>query len=178
MTAPRCTEQLWAIEHGKLVCDHSLPCPFHGTTEDQWPSCCGLPMLAYDAKEYRCPDCKRAIPIAPLARAPLTGATVAAICDKHDEALTYLASAPVRAEASQSSNYPEETVMPNTNDDFSQSFNAEPWAAAFVARVRENPSIATDEGTMLTWFANAIMRGYDEHDRQKQGAARTPERAP
>jgi hypothetical protein len=99
MTAPRCTEQLWAIEHGKLVCDHSLPCPFHGTTEDQWPSCCGLPMLAYDAKEYRCPDCKRAIPIAPLARAPLTGATVAAICDKHDEALTYLASAPARDDA-------------------------------------------------------------------------------
>jgi hypothetical protein len=26
---------------------------------------------------------------------------------------------------------------------------------------KENPSIPTDEGTMLGWFANAIMAGYD-----------------
>lgn len=48
-------------------------------------------------------------------------------------------------------------------DDFQQSFNAKDWAKAFVERVRKNPSIATDEGCMIGWFANAIMRGFDEH---------------
>lgn len=47
--------------------------------------------------------------------------------------------------------------------DFTQSFDARDWAAAFVARVKENPGIASDEATMLGWFANALMRGYDEH---------------
>lgn len=37
-----------------------------------------------------------------------------------------------------------------------QSFNAQDWAKAFCAR---NPW--ADEGTMIGWFANAIMRGYD-----------------
>ncbi len=38
------------------------------------------------------------------------------------------------------------------------SFDARDWAAAFC---KINPSM--DEGTMLTWFANALMRGHDEH---------------
>lgn len=50
--------------------------------------------------------------------------------------------------------------------DFTQSFDARDWAAAFVAHVQANPAIATDEGTMIGWFANAIMRGYDEHARK------------
>lgn len=53
-----------------------------------------------------------------------------------------------------------------TDTTFSQSFDAQDWARAFVERVRENPSIATDEATMLGWFANALMRGYDEHARR------------
>jgi hypothetical protein len=52
--------------------------------------------------------------------------------------------------------------------DFTQSFDARDWAKAFVEHVRANPSIATDQGTMLGWFANAIMRGYDEHDRRSR----------
>jgi hypothetical protein len=43
------------------------------------------------------------------------------------------------------------------------SFDAMDWAKAFVAHVKQDPLIATDEGTMLAWFASAIMRGYDEH---------------
>jgi hypothetical protein len=35
------------------------------------------------------------------------------------------------------------------------------WAKEFVRAVQNNPSIATDEGTMQGWFANAIMAGYD-----------------
>jgi hypothetical protein len=45
---------------------------------------------------------------------------------------------------------------------FHQSFDARDWARAFVAYVRRNPAIATDDETMVGWFANAIMRGYDE----------------
>jgi hypothetical protein len=38
------------------------------------------------------------------------------------------------------------------------SFDARDWATAFC---KLNPTM--DEGTMLTWFANALMRGFDEH---------------
>jgi hypothetical protein len=50
--------------------------------------------------------------------------------------------------------------------DFTQSFDARDWAKAFVEHVTAQPSIATDEGTMISWFANAIMRGFDEHARR------------
>ena len=39
--------------------------------------------------------------------------------------------------------------------------DAQVWAREFVKIVRENPSIPTDEGTMISWFANAIMAGHD-----------------
>ena len=45
--------------------------------------------------------------------------------------------------------------------DLHGDFDAGHWAERFVARVRENPAIATDEGTMLSWFAGAIMTGHD-----------------
>ena len=37
------------------------------------------------------------------------------------------------------------------------SFDARDWAAAFCKR---HPEI--DEGLMLSWFAAALMRGYDQ----------------
>jgi len=43
------------------------------------------------------------------------------------------------------------------SDDFRQSFDARDWAKAFCERFPQN-----DEGTMIGWFANALMRGYDE----------------
>lgn len=43
------------------------------------------------------------------------------------------------------------------------SVDALTWAKDFVAHVKEKPSIATDEETMHTWFANAIMAGYDSY---------------
>lgn len=52
--------------------------------------------------------------------------------------------------------------------DFTQSFDARDWAKAFVEHVTAKPTIATDEGTMISWFANAIMRGWDEHARRYQ----------
>jgi hypothetical protein len=51
--------------------------------------------------------------------------------------------------------------MADTIEDFSQSVDATIWAAEFVKRAKADATFATDEGTMLAWFANAIMRGYD-----------------
>lgn len=56
------------------------------------------------------------------------------------------------------------------DESFTQSFDARVWARAFVEYVRRNPSIATSESTMLGWFANALMRGYDEHANRRAGA--------
>jgi hypothetical protein len=44
-----------------------------------------------------------------------------------------------------------------------RSFDARDWAKAFVAHVEQKPAIATDPETMTGWFANALMRGWDEH---------------
>jgi hypothetical protein len=41
------------------------------------------------------------------------------------------------------------------------SFDARDWAKAFCDR---NPN--ADEETMVAWFANALMRGYDEARKQ------------
>ncbi len=43
-----------------------------------------------------------------------------------------------------------------------KSFDARDWAKAFVEYQKANPAIATDEECMTTWFASALMRGYDE----------------
>ena len=47
------------------------------------------------------------------------------------------------------------------------SFDARDWAAAFC---KINPQ--ADEEIMLTWFANALMRGYDEGFAQCKHVAR------
>lgn len=43
------------------------------------------------------------------------------------------------------------------------SFDARDWAEEFVRLVKENPQIPYDEECMIGWFANALMRGWDEH---------------
>lgn len=35
------------------------------------------------------------------------------------------------------------------------------WARKFMKAVVADPGIATDMGTMIGWFGNAIMAGYD-----------------
>lgn len=42
-----------------------------------------------------------------------------------------------------------------------QEMSAEIWADEWLKRLSVNPSMATDKGSMLGWFANAIMAGYD-----------------
>ena len=46
--------------------------------------------------------------------------------------------------------------------------DAKIWAEEFVKAVNLMPTIATDEGTMIGWFANAIMAGYDYAKKQTQ----------
>lgn len=41
------------------------------------------------------------------------------------------------------------------------SFDARDWAKEFC---KHNPGI--DESVMIEWFANALMRGFDEHAAQ------------
>ena len=46
------------------------------------------------------------------------------------------------------------------------------WATAFVRTVQEHPQIPVDVGTMVAWFANAIMAGHDAaHGQSKAGQA-------
>jgi len=40
------------------------------------------------------------------------------------------------------------------------------WVDEWARIIKENPKIPTDQGTMLSWFANAIMAGYDHAVRQ------------
>ena len=49
-----------------------------------------------------------------------------------------------------------------TDTELYKSFDARVWAAEFVEVVKANPAIATDAECMTTWFASAMMRGYDE----------------
>lgn len=46
------------------------------------------------------------------------------------------------------------------------SFDARDWAKAFVEIATKNGHAGLDEGWMLTWFANALMRGFDEYARR------------
>lgn len=43
------------------------------------------------------------------------------------------------------------------------SFDARDWARAFIAAATKHEWLhKIDEEIMITWFANALMRGYDE----------------
>ena len=41
------------------------------------------------------------------------------------------------------------------------TMDAQVWAREWIKTIKDHPNIATDEETMLGWFANAIMAGYD-----------------
>lgn len=62
------------------------------------------------------------------------------------------------------------TAMPPEDLLSACGMDAAKWAAAFVQFVRKNPEIPTDEGTMITWFANAIMRSLDEERWRREAA--------
>ena len=43
------------------------------------------------------------------------------------------------------------------------SFDARDWAEAFCKIAADLGHPGIDEGWLTSWFANALMRGYDEH---------------
>lgn len=49
-------------------------------------------------------------------------------------------------------------ILPDTLD-------ARIWAKEWLKTIKKRPNIPTDEGTMIAWFANAIMAGYDYRNR-------------
>lgn len=50
---------------------------------------------------------------------------------------------------------------PPSATDILKSFDARDWARHFMEHYRANPAIVEEE-CMTTWFACALMRGYDE----------------
>ena len=46
-------------------------------------------------------------------------------------------------------------------DNLIGNFDAQVWADAWLETLASNIDIATDRATMIGWFANAIMAGYD-----------------
>ena len=42
-----------------------------------------------------------------------------------------------------------------------QTADAHIWANEWLKAFDQSPDIATDKSTMTTWFANAIMAGYE-----------------
>ena len=47
-------------------------------------------------------------------------------------------------------------------------FDAKDWAEEFVRMVKIKPEIATDVGTMIAWFSNTIMAGWDKAMSEEQ----------
>jgi hypothetical protein len=39
--------------------------------------------------------------------------------------------------------------------------DAQIWTEEWLKTIKRHPEIPTDRGTMIGWFANAIMAGYD-----------------
>jgi len=58
--------------------------------------------------------------------------------------------------------------MTTSEQKLSGEFDAKVWTEEFVKMVKAKPEIATDEGTMLGWFANAIMTGYDKRASEEE----------
>lgn len=54
------------------------------------------------------------------------------------------------------------------------SFDARDWAKSFMDRFG-NRLGDINEGLMLTWFASALMRGYDEHAHRSAASGNLPE---
>lgn len=62
----------------------------------------------------------------------------------------------------------------------SKKIDAQEWACNFLATIRANPHLVTDESFLIGWFANAIMTGFDEgtkrtHMTATEATARTEE---
>jgi hypothetical protein len=48
------------------------------------------------------------------------------------------------------------------------TIDARIWVDEWLRTIAEHPEIPTDRGTMVGWFANAIMAGYDTASLRKK----------
>lgn len=48
------------------------------------------------------------------------------------------------------------------------TIDARIWAKEFVTILKQNNLDASDEGWMISWFANSIMAGWDEAERRER----------
>lgn len=49
-----------------------------------------------------------------------------------------------------------------------RTMDAQVWADEWLKTIAERPEIATDRDTMIGWFSNAIMAGYDTANLMKE----------
>jgi hypothetical protein len=116
---------------------------------------------------------------------PVPGATSASLAQP-DDAAAYLHECLKEGGVSWPSHLREvlavesSTVMPRMLDEGGKAIppsgihtnpDAQVWARAFVAFVKGRPDLATDEGYMVGWFANAMMAMHDFMAGQRQKAA-------
>lgn len=59
-------------------------------------------------------------------------------------------------------------LLGDDNKPITHTMDARTWAKDWLKTIAEHPGIHTDEGTMISWFANAIMDGYDEAQRRQK----------
>lgn len=50
-------------------------------------------------------------------------------------------------------------------------WDAQKWAQFWLETIEKHPNVPHDEGTMIGWFANAIMTGYDARLKEELGDA-------
>lgn len=60
-----------------------------------------------------------------------------------------------------------DSVEDDVNDLIGE-IDARVWTKRWLQIISENPSIPTDEGTMIGWFSNVLMAGYDHGRRSEQ----------
>ena len=56
----------------------------------------------------------------------------------------------------------ESQLKGDDNKPFPHTMDARVWAKEWLKVISKNPGIPNDEATMIGWFANSIMAGFDE----------------
>ena len=57
-------------------------------------------------------------------------------------------------------------------------FDARVWVDEWLETLKMHPNAPWDRGFMIGWFANAIMAGFDEANRQHQKGVEESHKAP
>jgi hypothetical protein len=51
--------------------------------------------------------------------------------------------------------------MDENDTEWHRNSDAKVWVGKWLETIKEHPDVPNDPGTMVGWFANAIMCGYD-----------------